>query len=69
MPARHRRGFDVGSILNCRDAIRLISRELDGPLPWRRRLLLRMHLFWCGPCRRFLRQVVLLRGAMQRYRS
>jgi hypothetical protein len=59
----------VGSILNCRDATRLISRELDGPLPWGRRLLLRMHLFWCGPCRRFVRQVALLRVAMQRYRS
>jgi len=59
----------VGSILDCRSASRLISRELDGPLPWDRRILLRFHLFWCGPCRRFLRQVVLVRSAIRRQRS
>jgi hypothetical protein len=59
----------LGKILNCRDATRLISRELDGPLPFWRRLLLRVHLFWCGPCRDFLRQAALLREAMRRYRS
>jgi hypothetical protein len=59
----------VARLLDCRDATRLISRELDGPLPWGRRLRLRLHLFWCGPCRRFLRQALLLRAAMRRYRS
>ena len=55
--------------MNCRDATRLISRELDGPLPFWRRLLLRVHLFLCGPCRDFVRQALLLREAMRRYRS
>lgn len=59
----------MGSILDCRSATRLISRELDGPLPWGSRALLRFHLFWCGPCRRFLRQALTLRTAMHRYRS
>jgi hypothetical protein len=59
----------LGKILNCRDATRLISRELDAPLPPWRRLLLRVHLFWCGPCRDFLRQTLFLRDAMRRYRS
>jgi Putative zinc-finger len=59
----------LGQILNCRDATRLISRELDGPLPIGRRLLLRVHLFWCGPCRNFFRQAMFLREAMRRYRS
>src|SRR5262249_9142023 len=62
-------GSNVGWILNCRDATRLISRELDGPLPWRRRLLLRLHLAWCDPCRAFTDQVTLLGAAMNRYRS
>ncbi|MEO8674699.1 MAG: zf-HC2 domain-containing protein [Casimicrobiaceae bacterium] len=59
----------MGRILNCRDASRLISRELDAPLPFWRWLLLRVHLFLCGPCRGFLRQALLLREAMRRYRS
>jgi len=59
----------LGRILNCRDATRLISRELDGPLPHGRRLLLRTHLFWCVACRDFARQTMLLRDAMRRYRS
>jgi len=59
----------LGKILNCRDATRLISRELDGPLPFGRRLLLRVHLFLCGPCRNFLRQAMFLRKAMRRYQS
>ena len=59
----------MGRILNCKDATRLISRESDGPLPFTRRLLLRAHLFWCDACRDFLRQTLLLREAMRRYRS
>jgi hypothetical protein len=59
----------VGWILDCRDATRLISRELDGPLPRGRRALLRMHLFWCDPCRAFVDQIRLLRSAMRIYRS
>jgi hypothetical protein len=46
-----------------------ISRELDGPLPYGRRLRLRLHLLWCDACRRFARQAVFLRTAMQRYRE
>lgn len=59
----------MGRLLDCRDATRLISRELDGPLPRGWRLMLRLHLFWCGPCRRFLQQTRLLRAAMRQYRS
>ena len=59
----------MGRILTCKDASQLISRALDGPLPFGRRLLLRIHLFWCDACRDFLRQTVLLREAMRRYRS
>jgi len=59
----------LGKILNCKDATRLVSRELDGPLPFGRRVLLRLHLFWCDTCRDFARQAMVLREAMRRYRS
>jgi hypothetical protein len=59
----------VGWILDCRDATRLISRDLDAPLPRGRRMLLRVHLFWCDPCRSFVDQMRLLRDAMRTYRS
>lgn len=57
----------LGWILNCREATRLVSRGLDDPLPRGRGLLLRAHLFWCGPCRNFVRQMRLLRRTMRRY--
>jgi predicted anti-sigma-YlaC factor YlaD len=59
----------MGILLDCRDAVRLISRELDGPLPAGRRLRLRLHLLWCAACRGFARQAAFLRMAMQRYRE
>lgn len=59
----------MGRLLDCKDATRLISRELDGPLPLGRRLRLRLHLLWCDACRRFARQAVFLRLAMERYRE
>jgi predicted anti-sigma-YlaC factor YlaD len=59
----------LGLLFTCKEASRLISRELDGPLPFGRRLRLRLHLLECNACRRFLRQVEYLRVAMRRYRS
>jgi hypothetical protein len=58
-----------GGLLTCREATRLISQQLDGPLPIDRRMLLRFHLIWCIACRRFEQQGALLRKAMQRYRT
>ena len=68
-PPVDRRDDPLGRILNCKDAARLISRELDGRLPVGRRLLLRFHLFCCDACRDFARQAMFLREAMRRYRS
>ena len=59
----------MGRLLDCKDATRLISRELEGPLPLGRRLRLRLHLLWCDACRRFSRQALFLRLAMERYRE
>ncbi|HEY7944002.1 MAG TPA: zf-HC2 domain-containing protein [Casimicrobiaceae bacterium] len=58
----------MGPLISCKDASRLISQMQDGSLPRRRRWLVRLHLVWCDACRRFERQLALLREAMQRYR-
>jgi hypothetical protein len=55
-------------LLTCKEASRLISQQLDTPLPLRERLLLRFHLFWCDACTRFVQQAAYLRRAMRRYR-
>jgi len=59
----------LGTLVDCKEATRLISRELDGPLPLGRRVRLRLHLLWCDACRRFERQAAYLRIAMRRYRE
>jgi predicted anti-sigma-YlaC factor YlaD len=59
----------LGLLFTCKEASRLISQELEGPLPFGRRMRLRLHLLECNACRRFLRQVEYLRAAMRRYRS
>jgi hypothetical protein len=55
-------------MLTCKEASRLVSQQLDEPLPFKERLLLRFHLFWCEACTRFVRQAAYLRRAMRRYR-
>jgi hypothetical protein len=42
----------------------LISDGLDRRLAWFERLLLRVHLLGCGPCRRFRRAIRWLHGAL-----
>lgn len=50
-------------MLTCKDATTLVSRSMDGPLPWRQRFSLRMHLAMCRFCRRYERQLRFLRIA------
>ncbi len=47
--------------LTCKRATALISAALDGKLPLRPRLLLRLHLRACAACLRFSQQLLLLR--------
>ena len=50
----------------CRDISALVSRSMDAQLSVGERLRVRLHLAICGACRRFARQVQLLRwGAQQ----
>jgi len=50
-------------MLNCRQASRLVSEGQDRTLSWRERWGLRMHLWMCSNCRRFERQIRLMRRA------
>jgi len=53
-------------VLRCRDATARASALLDGELPLRERLALRLHLAVCGKCRRFHRQLHGLVGSLRR---
>jgi hypothetical protein len=49
--------------LRCEEASELASRELDEPLSGLERLALRGHLLACASCRRFRRQIGMIRTA------
>lgn len=51
----------------CRDVARLVSDGMDHRLPWRQRVLIRMHVTLCALCRRYERQLHLLREGVRRY--
>jgi Putative zinc-finger len=59
----------VGLLISCKDASRLISQLQDDELPFRRRLLVRVHLLFCDACTQFDRQLRFLRVVMSRYRQ
>jgi hypothetical protein len=52
---------------SCRTVSRLVSDALDRRLPWRTRLLLRLHFFICTSCARFRKQLLFLREVIDRY--
>ncbi|WP_025324521.1 anti-sigma factor family protein [Deferrisoma camini] len=47
-------------MMTCREAARLISQELDAPLPRGRRLALWLHVGLCRACRAYRRDLRLL---------
>ena len=51
-------------MLKCRDVPAEAEALLDGELSLGRRMSLRLHLFMCGPCRRYFRQLRQLLGAV-----
>jgi hypothetical protein len=53
-------------MLTCKDASRLISEGQDRPLRLRERWGLRLHLWICDNCRRFERQIHVLRRALHK---
>ncbi len=49
---------------SCKEITQLVSRSLEGPLPWRTRLEVWMHLKMCKLCAAFRRDQNLLRRRM-----
>ena len=52
-------------MLSCQEASHLISEHQERSLTTRERLGLRLHLWLCISCRRFERQIALLRQALR----
>ena len=59
----------LGRLVNCREASRLLSRAHEHPLSAGDWLRLRLHILACVACQRVEAQLRFLRRAMQRYRN
>lgn len=55
-------------MLKCRDVVAEADALLDSQLGWRRRLALKLHLFICVDCRRYVRQLRLMVAALAQSR-
>ncbi|MFN3860104.1 MAG: hypothetical protein ACK4R2_01380 [Roseateles sp.] len=55
--------------ISCREAARILLQGEDRSLPLAERLTLRLHQSACSNCRRFARQVQLMRRASARWRK
>lgn len=53
-------------MLNCHDVTRRASDYLDGALPWRTRVEMRMHLWMCRFCRQYVQQLALVVRTLRR---
>ncbi len=53
-------------MLKCKDATRLVSLRSEQKLSRHERMSLALHLWMCSSCRRFERQLGLLRRLLQR---
>lgn len=53
-------------MLNCKQTSLLVSQSLDRKLNWRERMAVRLHLWICVYCRRFMRQLLAMRIALKR---
>jgi predicted anti-sigma-YlaC factor YlaD len=51
--------------LPCDEIAKLVSTSLDGELAWPHRFAIRSHLLYCKACRRYRRQILLLRRTLQ----
>jgi hypothetical protein len=53
-----------GPFASCRRATELISKAQDAPLSWKDGVALRLHLLLCKWCRRYEKQIRILRNVM-----
>lgn len=52
-------------MLNCKEAVRLMSDEMDRTIPLGERLSLRFHTLICAGCNNYRKQMAFLRKACQ----
>ncbi|MDA1274552.1 MAG: zf-HC2 domain-containing protein [Verrucomicrobia bacterium] len=52
---------------SCKEISELVSASMDGNLPMRRRLSIRFHILMCSFCRRYEKQLLLLRIGTKHY--
>lgn len=52
-------------MLTCKQTSQLLSEHQERPLSRRERWALKLHLFMCVSCRRFNRQLAMLRHALR----
>jgi hypothetical protein len=53
-------------MLSCKDVTRLLSESMDATLPVGKRVGVRLHLLICKLCRRYERQLLLIRETARR---
>ena len=58
--------WNARAMFTCHDMTRLISQAHEGSLPWTKRWRMRLHFLLCVWCRRYRRQLGLLRRALTR---
>jgi hypothetical protein len=51
----------MGLIINCKENSRLVTQSWDRPLAFKDHVAMRIHLFVCVNCARFVRQMKLIR--------
>jgi hypothetical protein len=56
--------FNSKAMFDCKKATRLVSERPHRPLVWRERAGLALHLAMCVYCRRFARQIALMRHSL-----
>lgn len=59
----------IKPMITCREATQLTLQAEDRTLPLTQRLSVRLHHRMCSNCRRFARQVTLMRQASARWRQ
>lgn len=56
-------------MLDCREVTALVLAGEDRRLSWRERLGIRLHMVICEACPHFVRQVTLMRRALNRWKA
>ena len=52
-------------MFNCQEISRKVSKSMDDHLPLHERMMIAVHLWMCKYCRRFKKQMLILRNALR----